>query len=360
MPNKSDNDAVGAIPATLDQPRHEHRNQATRPCRTARTSASAILVAALVLGVQPVSATSCESLITLSLPDTTITSAASIPGPSFTAPDGQTYAGLPPFCQVTATLTPTTDSLINVWVWMPTANWSGRFEGTGNGGYAGTIAVAVPAMISGLQAGSAVASTDMGTVPSTNNDADALFGHPEKWIDFRNRATHLMTVASKQIITAYYGQAPRYAYFSGCSTGGQQGLMEAQRYPGDYDGILAGDPAANRTHVHTSLLWIYKATHRTPGSYLTSEDVNLITDAVVAACGVPSGSLATDPFLTDPRACIWSPSALACTSPLQTNCLSADKVQAAQSIYDGPRNPGNGHLIFPGAVKGGENASELG
>jgi Tannase and feruloyl esterase len=200
----------------------------------------------------------------------------------------------------------------------------------------------------------------MGTVPSTNNDADALIGHPQKWIDFGSRSTHLMTVVSKQIVTAFYGQAPRYAYFSGCSTGGQQDLMEAQRYPEDYDGILAGDPAANRTHVHTSLVWIYKATHNTPGSYFTKDDVNLITNAVVAACAVQSGGLATDPFLMDTRACNWSPDALACTSPLQTNCLSANKVQAAKSIYDGPRNPSNGHLIFPGAAKGSENASELG
>jgi Tannase and feruloyl esterase len=122
-----------------------------------------------MLAAQSASGMSCESLMTLSLPDTTIASAVSIPGPTFTAPDGRTYSGMPPFCQVTATLTPTSDSLINICVWMPASNWSGRFEGTGNGGYAGTIAVAVPAMIAGLQAGSAVASTDMGTVPSSNN-----------------------------------------------------------------------------------------------------------------------------------------------------------------------------------------------
>jgi len=286
MPRKSMNDPIDSGPVTPYRVAIGRRNPAGRLGCTVRHVASAMLAAGAMLAVPCVSATSCESLITLSLQDATITSAVSVPGPSFTAPDGQTYAGLPPFCQVTATLTPTTDSLINVWVWMPASNWNGRFEGTGNGGYAGTIAVGVPAMMSGLQAGSAVASTDMGTVPSTNNDGDALVGHPEKWIDFGNRSTHLMTVISKQIVAAYYGQAPRYAYFSGCSTGGQQALKEAQRYPNDYDGILAGDPAANRTHVHTSLLWIYKAAHNTPGSYFTSNDVNLITNAVVAACAV--------------------------------------------------------------------------
>jgi feruloyl esterase len=356
MPRTKLNYATEGMRATLDRVGNKSRSPAADLCQTVRNLVSTILVAGVALGAQSVSAMSCESLITLRLPDATITSAISMPGPSFTAPDGKTYAGLPPFCQVTATLTPSTDSLINIWVWMPTSNWNGRFEGHGNGGYAGSITVAVAAMMAGLQTGSAVASTDMGTAPATITNADVLFGHPEKWIDFGNRSTHVMTVASKQIIAAFYVQAPRYAYFSGCSTGGQQALMEAQRYPDDYDGIMAGDPGDNRTHVHTSFLWNYAALHRTPQSYLTYDQVDLITNSVVAACAVESGGLATDPFLTDPRNCDWDPSQLACTSPLQTNCLNADQVQAAKAIYDGPRNPSNGHLIYPGSVKGGENS----
>src|SRR6266849_3340689 len=145
--------------------------------------ASARRLAALVLlcgtlATTSVFAATCESLLTLTIADTTITSAVPVPGPLFTAPDGQTYSELPPFCEVSVVLTPTSDSLINVNLWMPTTSWNGRFEGTGNGGYAGTVALAVPAMISGLQAGFAVAGNDMGTAPSANNDADALVGHP--------------------------------------------------------------------------------------------------------------------------------------------------------------------------------------
>jgi len=272
--------------------------------------ASAFLVCAALIAARPAVSATCEDMLTLEIPEGTVTSAVPVPGPSFAAPDGNTYSGLPPFCQVTATLTPSSDSLINIWLWLP-SNWNGRFEGTGNGGYAGTIAVAIPAMLAGLQAGSAVASTDMGTFPSANNDGDALVGHPEKWIDFGHRATHVMTTASKQIVAAFYGQAPKYSYFSGCSTGGQQAMMEAERYPDDYDGILAGDPAANRTHVHTSVVWFYDVTHQTPGSFFTASDVNLMTSSILAACAVKSGGLATDPFLTDPRQCDWTPDAIA-------------------------------------------------
>jgi feruloyl esterase len=221
----------------------------------------------------PALAGPCENLV-LNLGGvvgTTVTGAVTVPGPAFTAADGVTYTGVPAFCKVSAVLTPSSDSFINVELWLPTATWNGKFQGIGNGGYAGTIALGLPAMITGLQAGFAVATTDMGTAPSGNNNGDALVGHPEKWIDWGWRSTHLMTTVSKQLIQSYYGQAPRWSYFNGCSTGGEQALMEAQRFPGDYDGILGGDPANNRTHVHTAALWNYVATHRSAQSlFLTT------------------------------------------------------------------------------------------
>lgn len=313
-----------------------------------------------VLTAGTANAARCESLMTLMLPDTTITSATSVPGPSFTAPDGQVYESVPPFCRVSAVLTPTADSLINIEIWMPSADWSGRFLGIGNGGYAGNYAVAVPAMVSGVQSGFAVATTDMGTAPSANNNADTLVGHPQKWIDWGHRATHLMTVIGKQIVQAFYAQGPRYSYFHGCSTGGQQALMEAQRYPEDYDGILGGAPAHNRTHIHVNPVWLYKATHEIPVSYIPPDKVALITNSVVAACRVKSGGLATDTFLTDPRTCDWDPGEIQCPALDGPNCLTAAQAQAARLIYAGPRNPTNGHLIVPGLVRGSENAAELG
>jgi tannase/feruloyl esterase len=307
--------------------------------------------------------TSCQNLSTLQVANGRITAAVAIAGGSFTAPDGVAYS-VPPFCKVSLVLTPSPDSLINMELWMPfpgpTAGWNGRFEGTGNGGYGGSLAVSAPAMVSGLQAGFAVAGNDMGTVPSGNTDADTMVGHPEKWIDFGYRSTHLMPVVAKQVMQTYYGQAPRYSYFNGCSTGGQQALLEAQRYPTDYDGILGGDPANNRTHVHTAVVWNYKAMHATPSSLFTTGQEQLVTNAVVAACAVKSGGLATDPFLTDPRTCSWDPGALQCTSATQSNCLSAAQVTAARTIYQGAHDPYTGHLIFPGSVRGSESDSQFG
>lgn len=325
-----------------------------------RTVAAAMLVGG-GLGIPHAIAAPCESLVTLTLPQATVTSAVPVPGSSFTAPDGQTYQGLPPFCRVSVTATPTTDSLINIELWMPDPpGWNGRFEGTGNGGYAGTIALSVPAMISGLKMGFSVASTDMGTAPSTNNDADALVGHPEKWVDFGSRATHLMTTLSKEIVTAFYSKGPQLSYFNGCSTGGQQALMEAQRFPGDYNGILGGDPAENRTHVHTAIVWNYRALHSTPMSGFSSQQTQLLTNAVIAACVVKSGGLTTDNFLTDPRACDFDPGVLQCKAPTDTNCLNADQVAAARLIYQGATDPATQHLIFPGSVKGSESDPQFG
>ncbi len=328
--------------------------------RTTRAIAAAMLIGG-GLGTSGAMAAPCVSLVALALPQATVTSAVPMPGSSFTAPNGQTYEGLESFCRVSVVATPTPDSVINIELWMPDEpDWNGRFEGTGNGGYAGTLALSVPAMISGLKAGFSVAGTDMGTAPSTNNDADALVGHPEKWVDFGSRATHLMTTLSKEIVTAFYGTGPQLSYFNGCSTGGQQALMEAQRFPDDYNGILGGDPAENRTHVHTAIVWNYRALHRTPMSLFTSQQEQMLTNAVIAACVVKSGGLTSDNFLTDPRACDFDPGTLQCKASTDTNCLNADQVAAARLIYQGATDPANTHLIFPGSVKGCESDPQFG
>ncbi len=331
------------------------------PCtRSGGASVIALLTACGWLAASPARADSCANLVTLTLPQAMVTSAASVPGPSFTAPDGRTYQAVPPFCEVSITATPTPDSLITIALWMPNPGWNGRFEGTGNGGYAGTVALSVPAMISGLKSGFGVASTDMGTAPSSNNDGDALVGHPQKWVDFGSRATHLMTTLSKTVIAAFYGAPPRFAYFNGCSTGGQQALMEAERFPDDYNGILGGDAAENRTHAHTAIVWNYRALHSTAMSGFSSQQAQMLTSAVVAACAVKSGGLASDPFLTDPRSCDFDPGLLQCQSATATNCLNADQVAAARLIYRGATDPADGHLIFPGSVKGSESDPQFG
>jgi feruloyl esterase len=284
-----------------------------------------------------------------------ITLAESHAAGSYAAPDGTTYTNLPAFCRVAATLTPTPDSNIKVEVWMPSSDWNGRYVGTGNGGYAGNIVYSELAAT--LPLGFAIANTDMGTAPATALDGKPLVGHPERWIDWGIRSTHLMTVAAKQIITAFYGQTAQYSYFTGCSTGGGQALHEAEQFPADYDGTVGGAPAENRTHVHTAALWDFYVTHRSPDALIPADTAALVNKAVVGACAVQSGGVASDPFLTDPRRCNWDPASLQCTGSDTSSCLNADQVQALKALYDGTRNPRTGDLIFPGIPRGSESGS---
>lgn len=202
-----------------------------------------------------------------------------------------TWKDLPGFCEVDAVV-PARNN-VRVKIWLPkSAIWNQhhRFLGTGNGGYGGSFKL--DALAGGVSAGFAVANTDLGTVPATTSNADVLVGQPEVWADFGYRATHEMTVLAKKVIETYYSAAPGNSYFSGCSTGGQQGLAEAQRYPDDYQGILAGDPAYNRTRVHTELLWSYKQLEDIPEAKLIA-----IHDKLVNACNGHDG------FMTNPAAC---------------------------------------------------------
>jgi len=207
------------------------------------------------LKVTAASAATCESLSSLKLPNTTITLAQTVAAGAFTPPAGRqgrgaaaaaVYSELPSFCRVTATLAPSSDSDIKVEVWLPLAEasggqargWNGKFQAVGNGGWAGVISY--PALAQAVAAGYATASTDTGHV---GNNGSFAIGHPEKVIDFGYRAVHEMTLQAKTIINAYYGSSPRLSLWSGCSQGGRQGITEAQRYPADYDGIIAGAPA---------------------------------------------------------------------------------------------------------------------
>jgi len=174
---------------------------------------------------------SCEGLSALKVPHGKIMMAVAEPAGTLTGLSKEPLEGLPAFCRVAATLMPTSDSDIRIEVWMPAADWNGKYEGTGNGGYAGAIGYVNLAV--GLRRGYAVANTDMGAFPSVGEDSDALIGHPEKWTDWGSRSTHEMTVAAKKIVQAIYGKGARFSYYVGCSTGGQQGMVEAQRFPDD-------------------------------------------------------------------------------------------------------------------------------
>lgn len=299
----------------------------------------------------------CTDLADGLLQNGVITTAQSIPAGNYTAGDGVTYAGLPAFCRVAATLKPTSESDIKVELWMPSAPgaWNGRFVGTGNGGYAGAIIYAE--LASTLSLGFAVVNTDMGTSPSTVLDGKPLTGFPQKQIDFGYRSTHVMTVAGKAITQAFYGRTPTHSFFTGCSTGGGQALHEAEQFPDDYDGIVGGAPAENRTHLGVNILWDYATTHATPQSLVPEPLLETVTASVVAACGVKSGSLPTDPFLTDPRSCHWNAQSLQCKPGQTANCLSPAQANALNLIYDGPHDPRTGALIYPGPNRGSESGA---
>jgi feruloyl esterase len=317
--------------------------------------AAALLGTALLMGgvASPAAAASCEKLLNAIVPNGSITAAQSIPAGDYTAPSGTVYPNMPAFCRVAATLTPTSDSFIRIEVWMPKNDWNNAYLATGGGGYTGTINYGE--LSGGLAQGFATANTDMGTSPATALDGRALTGHLQKQIDFAYRSTHLMNILAKKLIADFYSQDPEYSYYYGCSTGGGQGMHIVEQYPDDYDGVVAGAPAINRTHSGT--FWNFFVTHESPDSIIPEDKATLVTDAVLAACATKSGGLATDTFLTDPRACHWRPESLACPSNATdtSSCLTPGQARALNLVYDGSHNPRTGHLIFPGMMRGAES-----
>jgi feruloyl esterase len=296
-------------------------------------------------------AETCENLISLKLSETTITAAQSIPAGTYTAPDGQVFTNMPAFCRVAASLTPTSDSDIGIEVWMPVSTWSGKFEGVGNGGFAGSIDYSE--LAAGVRLGYATVSTDTGHTGSSYDGSFAL-GHPQKIIDFGYRAIHLMTVRGKQISEALYGSNPQYSYFDGCSTGGRQALMEAQRFANDYDGIVAGDPVAYYTHHHVGgNLWVVRQMFNKSASTVFTTQDTLLGNAVNAACDGLDGVL--DGVLNDPRRCHFNPEMLLCQgSHTPPGCLSAAEVEAVKNIWTGPDQIVHQHDYYPPFERGGE------
>ena len=335
----------------------------------------------VALAGAPAMATPCTNLQSLQLQHATITSAADNTTGVFTAPGSSPITGLPPFCRVTATLTPSSDSSIKIEVWLPESGWNGRFLGTGGGGFQGVFTYSE--LAAGISAGFASTNSDLGTgtagcnplfCGSEGNMGNALaaafgdpsapstglFGHPERIKDFGFRAIHLMTVQGKEIGNAFYGKRAQRAYFAGCSTGGQNALMEAQRFPDDYDGILAGAPAFNRTHLHTAAISLWQDTHASPGRLMLPGQLTLINQAVLKQCVGQDGGASTDQFLTDPRDCHFDPKVLQCTGGnLPPACLTPDQVTTMQKYYAGSFNPVTNQLISPGSERGNETDNVL-
>jgi feruloyl esterase len=296
---------------------------------------------------------SCESLASRGLPNVTITAANSIPAGAFTPPGASAakpnpaLARLPPFCRVAATLKPSADSDIKIEVWLPPSNsWNGKFQAVGNGGWAGSINYT--GMADALGRGYATSSTDGGHT----GQGGPWMQQPEKLIDFGYRAVHEMTVASRDLIGAFYGSAPRFSYFNGCSGGGRQGLMEAERFPADFDGIVAGAPAVNTTGRAAVAMWVAQAMHSDQTGYIPPAKYRLIHDAVLNACDAGDG--VKDGVLEDPRQCRFDPGALQCAGGDSPSCLTPAQVESARKTYGALVNPRTGEEISPGLLPGSE------
>jgi len=298
-----------------------------------------LLTLAAVATAQP-PVRSCESLASLVLPNTTVEAAAVQPAAN----------GRPEFCRVTAVLThPPANDKIHVWIGLPMTGWNGRFQGVGGGGFSGGNPNAIAAPIA---QGYAAGSTDTGHEGGSGSfslDANGRLN----WLLIRDNAylgIHEMTVTGKALVQAFYGQPAHHAYFNGCSTGGRQGLSEAQRYPADYNGILAGAPAINWTRLHVEQMWgnvvMQQLQDQVPQCKFAAAQ-----SAAVAACDAADG--VKDGVIENPRACTYDPKSLIGTSAPNCGDFTAADAEVIRSIWQGPRRQ-DGSFLWYGLQRGGD------
>ncbi len=271
--------------------------------------------------------TSCEDLGKYPLAGGKITLAVPVAG-SDTIPLKVFQTSMPAtvaFCRVAVTLTPTADSVILAELWLPDADkWNGKFLGVGNGGHQLTSLVV---------------------------EGTWVIGHPEKLKDFAYRADHVTAEFAKTLIAAYYGHPQQLSYFRGCSNGGHEALMEAQKYPSDYDGIVAGAPANSFTHISTGFLWNEMSLNETPQSQIPPTKLAAIQKAALAKCDALDG--VKDGIINDPAACRFDPSVLLCENADGPECLTKPQLTALRKIYSGPISK-TGKRIYPGFPPGDE------
>jgi feruloyl esterase len=292
----------------------------------------------------------CEAVRSLTLPRAKVTSAQFVAAGALALPEGASgsaaVAQLPAFCRAAATLTPSPDSEILMEIWLPAENWNGKFLAVGNGGWAGTISF--DAMAAGLRKGYATASNDTG---HTDRGAEFALNH-DRLVDFAYRAMHEMTVQSKTIVGGFYKRPPRLSYYQGCSTGGRQGMMEAQRYPDDFDAIVAGAPVYNMVHLNVSQTALQVEMLKNPERIVPQSKVTLLANAVVAACDGNDG--VKDNIINNPRACKFDPGTLGCKGGDAADCLTAAQVESARQLYS-PVTTKSGKVVYPGRSPGVES-----
>jgi len=298
----------------------------------------------------------CERLSAAKIPDTTITLAQTVAAGAFQGPPAPfsgvdisaLYKTLPAFCRVVAEAKPTPDSDIKMEVWLPASGWNGKLQGIGNGGFAGIIDDMQIGMA--VKAGYAATATDAGHAGSPI-DATWAVGHPEKVVDFGHRGIHEMTLVAKALVQAYYAKAPQRSYFAGCSDGGREALMEAQRYPEDYDGILAGAPANYWTALLATAAYDTQALTQDAASFIPQAKIATIGAAVNAACDKLDG--VEDGVLNDPRECHFDPTTIQCKAEDSEKCLTAPQVTALKKLYEGTLDS-KSHVVYPGYLPGAE------
>jgi feruloyl esterase len=300
----------------------------------------------------------CADLAGFRADNVTITAAATVDSPGSISP-ALAQATLPtPFCRVGGFIAPTADSHIGFEVWLPAAAaWNRKLEAVGNGGLSG--ALNYRAMVAGFARGYATMTTDLGhtnTPPGAVEDASWALGHPDKVVDYAYRAEHLATLAARAIVAAFYGSAPAHAYYTGCSAGGIQGLNEALRYPGDFDGYIVGDATPDHLGQEIGALWnTLQASLANQAEALKPAQISLVHKEILRQCAGNDGGVGTDPFLTDPRQCKFAPKKLQCRAGQEAStCLTPVQVSEFEKIYQGPRNPRTGKAIESGMTLGSE------
>ena len=312
--------------------------------------------------------TPCEKLTSLRLANTTVNSATLVARGAFTTPPraggpapaapaaqpagaagggggggGQNavFGETPAFCRVIATVRPVADSEIRIEVWLPVQGWNGRLAASGNGGF--SSAIMYGNLAQSVTKGYAATGTNTGF---DGNDSSFSIGHPEKIKDWGNRAVHEMTVTAKAVIAAHYGSGPKYSYWNSCSTGGRQGWVAAEYYPGDFDGLAIGDPANPMTRLQANSIFITEALNKDPASFITPEKWTMIHQAVMAQCDAVDGL--KDGLIQNPLKCNFNVAALTCKGADAPDCLTAPQLEALNRITTGSKNPRTGEQLYPG------------
>jgi feruloyl esterase len=318
-----------------------------------RTAACLVGLAIMLSIARTAPGQDCAGLAALKLPNTTIATAQPVTGGTFTPPGSTNPIGnLPPFCRVAGVIAPTSESQIAFEVWLPLEKWNGKFAGVGNGGWAGFISYGP--LADQVRRGYAAASTNTGHEASGGVSAARFaFEKPEQLIDFAYRSHHETALKAKAITEAFYAKLPERSYFIGCSSGGYEGLMEAQRFPEDYDGIVAGMPANNWTRLMAGDLDATLAAFKGGVDNLPPSALGLLHRAAIWSCDGRDG--VTDGLIEDPRRCEFDAAKLACKQNEQgDSCLTPAQVEAARRIYGGLKDPATGAQLYPGLVPGSE------